>query len=420
MESTLPLRLATAGMIGFVVGLEREWSKHTDDSHTRFAGLRTFSLIGIIGGIAGELLVQTHETAAGAFLIAVTALCVVAYVVTLRRAPTDDFDGTTQVAAIAVLGLGMLAALGEMSVAAGAGAVVVLLLGEKAHLHGLVRHIAPEELEGALQFAVLALVVLPLLPAGPFGGTLDIEPRVIWSIVLLFCALNYCGYVARRVLGANRGYGVTGLLGGLISSTAVTLQFSRHSRVEPSLAPALGIGVIGACTVLLPRVVLVSAIINPSVAVALVPRLLVIALIGVVACVGLLYRYRADLHGASSPPLVAQNPLAFGTSLRMALAFQVAISVIAVVRAKWGNPGLYAGATILGLTDVDALTVSTAQGGFPAVVAAQAIVLGITANTLLKATVSAALGHPHLRRMTVPVLFAMAIGNMVVLGVWWQ
>jgi len=420
MDSTLAVRLAIAGMIGFVVGLEREWSGHNNGSHVRFAGLRTFFLIGVVGGLAGELLRQTHEIAAGALLFAVAVLCVAAYVLALRTKPADDFDGTTEMAAIAVLGLGTLAALGETTIAAGAGAIVVLMLGEKAPLHGLVRHIAPEELEGALQFAVLALVVLPLLPTGPYGGILDIEPRVIWCLVLLFSALNYCGYVARRVLGANRGYGVTGLLGGLVSSTAVTLQFSRTSRTEPALASALGIGVIGACTVLIPRVIVVSAFIDPGVALALMPRLLASAVMGVGAFLALLYRHRADLPEPVSIPQAPRSPLALTSALRMALAFQVGISIIAIVRVKWGAPGLYAGATVLGLTDVDALTVSTAQSGFMPTIAAQAILLGITANTLLKAAVSVVLGDRRLWRITLAVLLAMAVGNVCVLSLWWR
>lgn len=420
MDTTLVVRLATAGMIGFVVGLEREWSGHQNGARVRFAGLRTFFLIGLVGGLVGELLRQTHELAAGALLFAVALLCVAAYVVALRNMPADDFDGTTEMAAIAVLGLGTLAALGQPMIAAGAGAIVVLMLGEKAPLHGLVRHIASEELEGALQFAVLALVVLPLLPTGPYGGILDIEPRVIWCLVLLFSALNYCGYLARRVLGAHRGYGVTGLLGGLFSSTAVTLQFSRTSRRDPTLAPALGIGVIGACTVLLPRVLVVSALVDPSVALALLPRLLVSAVIGVAAFLVLLRRHRADVPDPSSTPQAPRSPLAFTSALRMALAFQVAISLMMIVRVNWGTPGLYVGATVLGLTDVDALTVSTAQSGFIATIAAQAILVGITANTLLKAAMSVVLGERRFWRMTLVVLLAMAVGNVCVLAFWWR
>jgi len=418
MVYDLPLRLATAGMIGLVVGLEREWSGHKNATH--LTGLRTFFLIGLVGGVGGELLRQSHEIAAAVLLFAVAALSVAAYVVALRRAPLNNFDGTTEMAAIAVVGLGALAAVGQVTVAAGAGAIVVLMLGEKANLHRLVQHIAPEELEGALQFAVLALVVLPLLPTGPFGGILDIEPRVIWYLVLLFSALNYCGYVARRIFGANRGYGVTGLLGGLVSSTAVTLQFSRKSRNEPALASALGIGVVGACTVLFPRVVVVSAVMNPAVGLALIPRLLFPAAIGAGVFLLLLYRHRTELSEHVPAPQTPRSPLALVSSLRMALAFQVAISLVAVVRSRWGMPGLYAGASALGLTDVDALTVSTAQSGVAASIAAQAIMIGIVANTLLKITVSLVLGHKRFQRIACFTLLAMGVAMVAVLGVWWQ
>jgi len=420
MEPTLTLRLATAALIGLVVGLEREWSGHEDGAHPRFAGLRTFFLIGLIGGIAGTLLRETYMAAAAALLGGVVALSVAAYIMAMRRVSADTFDGTTEMAAIAVLGLGVFAIVGNLLVAAGAGAIVVLMLGEKAHLHGLVRHITPEELLGALRFAVLALVVLPLLPRGPFGGTLDIEPRVIWSIVLLFSGLNYCGYVVRRILGVQRGYGVTGLLGGLVSSTAVTLQFSRQSRTTRAFAFALGIGVVGACTMLFPRVVVVSAVINPDVAFALIPRMLVAVIIGVGVFLLLLYRHRADAPTQKPTTQTPRSPLALASSLQMAVAFQFAISLLSVVRTHWGTPGLYAGTMILGLTDVDALTVSTAQSGVTAGIGAQAIMIGIITNTLLKAALSAVLGDRQLRVIVVPTLLAMAIGSAAVLLVWWQ
>jgi uncharacterized membrane protein (DUF4010 family) len=418
----LPIRLATASLIGLVVGLEREWSGYAIGQRPRFAGLRTFFLIGLAGGIAGTLIDQQYQAAGVAILVGVAALCIVAYASAMRGQQTD-LDGTTEVAAIVVLALGVLAAFGELLAAAAAGAIVVLMLGEKARLHWLVRHISPEELEGALQFAVLAFVVLPLLPVGPFGGILDIRPRVIWSIVLLFSALNYCGYVARRVWGANRGYAATGVLGGLVSSTAVTLQFARLSAT-PSLSRALSAGVIGACTILFPRILVLSAFINPAVALALIPRLLLPSAVGV-ACFVVAARHGQPISTTS--PASSQetsgnsgNPLALLTSIRMALAFQIAISVIALARAHWGTSGLYTGAAVLGFTDVDALTVSATQSQVSAVFAAQAIMLGIIANTALKLTISSVLGRTGFRGFTVASLGGIMAGCAASLWLAWQ
>ena len=205
--------LEGAALIGLGVGLEREWSGHASGPNARFAGLRTFLLLGIVGGVAG-LLLSVGSMAAGSVAMAGgMALGVAAYVATVRR-PNTEIDGTTQTAALAVLVLGALAGIGWLALAAGAGSVIVLALSEKTRLHWLVRRLSERELRAALQFAVLALVVLPLLPAGPIGGPLAIRPRALWTIVLFFSALNFAGFVARRAVGPTVGYAVAGMLGG--------------------------------------------------------------------------------------------------------------------------------------------------------------------------------------------------------------
>src|SRR5262249_32299256 len=137
------------------------------------------------------------------------------------------------------------------------------------------------ELRAGLQFAVLAVVVLPLLPTGPLFGVLAIKPRALWMVVLLFSALNFAGFMARRIVGASRGFGIAGALGGAISSTAVTLNFSRESRSQTSLGVALAQGVLAACTVMIPRVLIVSTVLSPPVALALLPLLVPAFLAGV-------------------------------------------------------------------------------------------------------------------------------------------
>src|SRR5512141_2717479 len=247
------VQVAIAALIGLGVGLEREWSGHSTGPLARFAGLRTFLMLGLLGGCAGLFLAEGHELAAATIAAGGISFGVAAYVMAVRR-PGVEADGTTEAAAILVVALGMLAGSGLVVLAAGAGSVVVLALSEKARLHAAVRHVREEELRAALQFSVLALVILPLLPVGPYFGAADVRPRTLWIIVLLFSALNFVGFLARRAIGQDRGYGIAGLLGGTISSTAVTLGFSRQSRNEPALARSLAYGVIGACTVLLPRV----------------------------------------------------------------------------------------------------------------------------------------------------------------------
>jgi uncharacterized membrane protein (DUF4010 family) len=217
-------------------GFEREWSGHASGPNARFAGLRTFVLLGLIGGIAGALAAGMQPVLGAAIAGVGGLLCVGAYVMAVRRS-AEQTDGTTEAAALTVIALGALAGYGWSGTAAGAGAIVVLMLSEKARLHWLVQRLSEPELRAGLQFAVLAVVVLPLLPEGPLLGPMALQPRSLWMVVLLFSALNFAGFVARRIVGASRGLGITGALGGLVSSTAMTLGFSRQSEKALVSAP---------------------------------------------------------------------------------------------------------------------------------------------------------------------------------------
>jgi uncharacterized membrane protein (DUF4010 family) len=388
--------LGIAALIGLAIGIERQWSGHATGPDARFGGIRTFFMLGLLGGLAGVFL-QLGWTALGiTFLAAAAALIVAAYVVVSRR-PRADPDATTEVAGLLVLALATVAALGAHLLAGGAAAVLVLTLREKARLHRLVQRIGEAEFRAAIQFSVLALVVLPLLPPGPYGPLGGIRPRELWAVVLLFSGLSFAGFLARRIAGADLGYPVTGLLGGLLSSTAVTLQFSRQSRRDPQLAVPLALGVLGASTVLLPRVAIVAAILNQAVAATLVPFLAAPAVIGLVIVVTALVRQRRDRTEAI---LEERNPLRLWTAIQLAIALQAVIMIMVLVQETWGSPGVVASAAVLGLTDVDALTLSMSKmGGDPGLVglAAQAIVVGVIANTVMKLGMALVLGSAGFR-----------------------
>lgn len=401
------VRLAIAALIGLGVGLERQWSGHASGPDARFAGLRTFTLLGLIGGVAGLLLAEGHALGGAALIAASGALAIGGFAVAMRR-PTAELDATTEVAAIAVTALGALAGLGSVVLAAAAGSVVVLLLSEKARLHGTIGRLDEDELRGALRFAVLALVVLPILPERLALAGVETNPRALWMIVLFFCALNFAAFVARRLVTPERGYGIAGALGGLISSTAVTLLFSRRSKAQPELSRPLAGGVIAACTILVPRVVLVSAVIDLRVAGWLVPYLAPVAIAG--AALTALSWWRADAH-TPALDLPRGSPLRLRLAIQMALAFQVAMVAVEFAQKRWALPGLYATAAFLGLTDVDALTVSMSRApdGLLEQVAARAIAVGILANTLFKSALSLLFGDAAFRRFAAAGLMVMAV-----------
>lgn len=397
VEAATVLNLGVAGLIGLLVGLEREWSGHATGPNARFAGVRTFLLIGLLGGIAGLCLRDGLVAIAAVLLAAGALLILLGYAAATMRGKADT-DGTTEVAALVVLALALLAGQGFLALAGGVAAVVALALREKAVLHRLVHKIGETELKAGIQFAVLALVVLPLLPEGPYGPLGGLRPRSLWAVVLLFSALNFLGYIARRIAGPGIGYPVTGMLGGILSSTAVTLQFSRQSRRESKMAAPLALGVLGACTVLLPRVAIVSALLNPAVAFALLRYLALPALIGVGILVwGFLQRQR---HAADDSAFKDRNPLRLVSAVQLAVAFQVVLMALSFVQERFGSTGITASAAVLGLTDVDALTFSMSRLGRSddlVRLAAQSIAVGILANTALKLGLSLVLGSAAFR-----------------------
>jgi len=423
MTRTLALQVAIAALVGLAVGIEREWSGHgSTGSHPRFAGVRTFLLLGGIGGVAGSLLARGYAAVSVA-LVCGAALLIAAAYWSAARSGGDAIDGTTEVAALVAVALGVLAGLGETAVAGGAGAIVVLALSEKDAIRRAVTRLDATELRAALQFAVLALVVLPVLPARTFGPLGGINPRELWIVVLIFSGINFAGFVARRMVGPSRGYGVTGALGGIISSTAVTLQFSRLSRVHEVLAIPLAVGTVAASTVLLPRVLIMSLVLNHRVATALLPFLIPPLVAGGSLVALQLWRSASSRHDGAEGPR-ERSPLGLWSAIKMTLAFQGALMAIAFVRRAFGDQGILLSAAALGLTDMDALTLSMNRlGGDPGNVqlAAHAIAVGVVANAALKLVLTLVLGAPAYRRRAaggILLLLVVGAGAIVVASRW--
>lgn len=414
------VRLAVAALAGLAVGLEREWSGHATGPMARFGGLRTFLLIGGLGGVTGWLTSSGSTAAATVLLAGASALIVAAYVLAARPGGYA-IDGTTEVAALLVLALGVLAGLGFVELASGSAAVMVLALSEKERLRTIVSRIGQGELRAGLQFAVLALVVLPLLPSRTYGPLGGINPRDLWIVVLLFSALNFAGYLARRAVGPDRGYGVTGIMGGLVSSTAVTFQFSRLSREDRSLAAGLAVGVVGASTVLLPRVLILSALLNVAVARALLWYVVPPFVVGVLLLLFAVSRRWGETEEASDADVVA-NPLRLSSAIKLALAFQASLMLISYASNSIGQSGVLASAALLGLTDMDALTLSMNRlATTPDLVwlSARAIAIGLLGNGALKIVLALSLGGPGYRRLATAGLLALTVTGAAALWLRW-
>jgi len=410
----LALRFAVALGLGVLVGLERERTKPATGG---FAGVRTFALISLAGGLSAyfELALRQPWIGLGVFA-AIAAIVVVSYAVTAWR---GDFGSTTEISAIIAFLLGSLCVRGQLGLAAGLTVASAAVLALKDWLHRLAQRIEAADVEATLKFAIVTLIVLPIVPDQSFGPPpLDvINPHKIWLMVVLISGLNFASYLLVKVVGAEHGIGLTGLLGGLVSSTAVTLGFSQRSRQHPAQAPALALGILVAWTVMFLRVPLLIALVAPGLAGELVLGMAVLATPGLALCALLWRRQRS---AATASVSAGQNPFELGEAIRFGALFGVVTFASKAAEEYLGSSGLYLAGALAGLTDVDAIALSMANlastdaASLP--VAARTVVIAAVANTLLKGVMAASLGAPELRRVILPALGAILGAGAV--GAW--
>ena len=411
-DSSVVLRIVVAAICGAAVGVERQWSGHATGPTARLGGVRTFTLLGALAGLAGWTWTLGATALAVVLLAGGVALVVAAYLAVSHR----DVDATTEVAALVTLSAGTLAGLGFLALASGVIAVTSLLLVEKSRLHSAVSRLDDAEIRAGARFAVMAVVILPLLPQGPYGPWGLFRPRELWLLVLLFSGISFAGFIARRAAGVRHGYLLAGLLGGLISSTSVTFAFSRASAHRPEVARPLAFGILAACTMMFLRILVATAVLNQALMTALLPYAAAPFLIGLGITVAGWRRPQPGTDHVAEP----DNPLELRAALQMAVLFQVVLVGVHVAKIQWGNLGLVVSGAILGLTDMDALTISMAKSASePAVAAAaaQAIAIGILSNTVFKVGVASLLGRGAVR-VLVPAglaLTAVALGISIYL-----
>jgi uncharacterized membrane protein (DUF4010 family) len=401
-------RLLVAALGGLAVGVEREWSARAAGGVRRFAGVRTFLLLGLVSGIAAEL-TASGAAVAGPILFAAAGLLVLAAFALHTLA--GEVDGTTEVAALVVLGSGWLSGSGRITLGSALAALTVLVLAEKTWIHATVERLRSEEIAAGARFAVLALVVLPILPAGPFGPAPGVRPQELWALVLIISGIGFIGYVAVRWAGPEKGWGLAGLLGGLASSTGVTLTFSRESRNTGAPGGPLAVGVVAACALVPFRVAILAGLLSPAIGREVLP-LLSLPMVAGLAAILLLLRRPSEFASASGPG----NPLRLGAALPMVAGFQIVLFAVDAAKAAFGSHGLLVSSALAGLLDVDALIYSmykVGQGSSGAsFLAARALAVGVLANTLLKFALAVSIGTGSFRRLAGAGLLALALASL--------
>jgi len=400
MDEPLALRFAVALGLGMLIGLERERAKGEEGG----AGVRTFALIALAGAVAGYLQVQLGlDSLALAIFIALGTLLISAYVLGARHGDTGI---TTEVSALLAFLLGLLCAHGQMQMAAWVAVAMAVMLALKDWLHRLARRIDTSDIEATLKFAIVTLIILPLVPDHNYGpAPLDVlNPYKVWLMVVLISGLNFVSYLLIKIVGTEHGIGIAGLLGGLASSTAVTLGFSQRSRQPGADAPALALGIVLAWTVMFFRVVVMTGVISGPLGLRLGIAMGALCVVSLGACYWLWRRRHAAERGEVQ---AGHNPFELDQAIKFGLLFGVVVVVAKAAQVYLGDAGLYLAAGIAGLTDVDAITLAMADMARVDAqnlgIAARAIVIAALANTLVKSGLAAGLGSPELRRLTLPI-----------------
>ncbi|WP_034733985.1 MgtC/SapB family protein [Pseudidiomarina atlantica] len=411
MQSVL-FDLAYALGIGLILGLERGWSQRGRADGQRFAGLRTFAISSLLGAV---LLLVSQQLAEPAWplwlggLISFALLIIVAHVLESRS--NADLGITTPTTLLLTFCLGALCVAGQVMLAVPIAIVVALLLSLKPVLHQWVERLQQRELLAILQMLVISVVVLPLLPNEGYGPGAVLNPYLIGWMVVLITGISFVGYFASKLLGPHRGILLTGVLGGIASSTAVTLnmaKFGKESRVGHHLFVA---AILIASATMFPRVLVEVAVVNRALLSWLVLPLGVMTLTNFIGVIWLLRRRQStELQNE----VVVKNPFDIFTALKFA-GLLVAVLVIAhYAHLYFDDAGVYAVAAISGLTDVDAITLSLAKlanNSLADEVASFGILLAASVNTLVKVGLVVALGH---RNMWLPC--AVVCGLAISLG----
>ena len=411
-------RLGVALAVGLLIGLERGWEGRDIAEGARVAGIRTFGVIGLLGGGAAVLVDELGALFVAASLASLGLLATVSY---WRNAARQDNLGiTTPVAALLTFALGAMAGSGLLLPAAAATVVVALLLSVKTELHELLNRVDRRELIATLRLLLISVVVLPILPNQGFGPLQALNPYQLWLMVVVIAGVSYVGYLAVVLVGDRRGILAAALLGGVVSSTAVAINLGRLAREHPEGLNLFAAGIVGASTVMFPRVLVIAAVFAPVVAWALLWPLVAATVLG--AAVSAWFAYRSGTAEAGHPGhrFTPKNPLDLRTAVEFGLLLAL-IMVLARVAQRWyGDVGLYVLAALSGITDVDPIVLSfstmAAEGSATIRVAAAGVVVAVAVNSLVKPVMVAMTGGLRLALHTGGALLAAVLAAAAVLA----
>jgi len=417
-ETDLFLRLSVALAIGLLMGLERGWETRELGEGSRLAGVRTFALAGMLGALWALLGRELGPVLLGIAFAGFAMIVAVAHV--LARQKGTDVGATTLVAILFTFALGAVAMEGLLTIAAASAVVAATLLGSKPILHRLIRGLSRDELYAIFRLLLISVVALPVLPNRGYGPWQALNPYAIWWMVVLIAGISLAGYFAVRIVGPRLGLGATALTGGLVSSTAVTLSYSRLGRHTPQLGHVLAAGILMASGTMFFRVLLVATVIQRDLLGVLYLPLAAMGGVCFLAAAWL-WRYGSQtgvrVGDVGEPPL--KNPFELGMALQFGALLAAIMLLAKAVEVWWGDAGLYALAAASGLADVDPITLSLArmvgEGTLNLRIAALAIFIATAANTLVKGLLATSIAGGTIGRWVLGT-FAVAISTGAVIS----
>ncbi|WFM70702.1 MgtC/SapB family protein [Halomonas sp. CKK8] len=410
------IRLGVALLLGALIGIERGWVARAQKSGERIAGIRTHSLVGLLGGIAALLSETVSDWAFPLVFVTVAGISLVAW--RAKLAEQHDYSITGLVGLLLTFCFGAVAVAIDLALAAAGAVITAVILDNKHEIHGLLNKLQAHELDAGLKLLLITVVMLPLLPDRGMGPGEVLNPYEIWWMVVLIASISFVGYFAVRLGGTEKGILFTGLFAGLSSSTALTLHFARTSRQSQEIEAMLAAGILLACGTMFPRILLYAAVISPG----LLPALLLpVTVMGVMLYLPALYLWRHHRHALSvDSPTPIQNPL----ELRTALLFGGLLAVIMLLgewlRGVLGEAGIYLLAASSGVADVDAITLSLTRMSLERIAPSTAvlgIVIAAAVNNLFKSGLATVFGTRRLgQRVALPMVASMATGLALA---WW-
>ncbi len=403
-------RLGVSLVIGMLIGLQREYHQGTEKDDDYFAGARTFTLLCFTGSIGAylSLALGTHIILI-AIILAVGALITIAYFLGGRD---GDLGLTTEIAALLTVIIGALCIVGSVAVAAASAVAVTVLLAIKIQMKSLAQKLTREDVYSTLKFAVISIIVLPLLPKEGFGPPPfnALAPFKIWLMVVFISGISFLGYILIKIVGARRGVGLTGILGGLASSTAVTLSFSQRSRDTQGLSRSFALAILLAWSVMFIRVMVETAAINPALFKIVWIPMTAATIVTFCYCV---YLYVKQVGDQPEQGDNFTNPFRLKPAVTFGILYAVIFLVANAAKIYFGDTGVYVSSIVSGLADVDAITLSMAElsrvGSVELSTAARAVVLAAASNTLVKGAIVLSAGSPELRKVILPGIIASVV-----------